>query len=319
MTKNKLYQNLISKLTDKKYHCIFLKLPITEILSSSDSQKEYESQLKQITDLSKLIFNSLDENGILWIVTDDLYSNGKLKKISFDVSSILTKSNFLLRNMIIWYNENKEKLPQDLVSCYSTIIFAVKNKNYNFDLDSAREPHIWKDFEWGGGRRSRYNPKGKNPSNLWLKTRSEKGKTLQHIPLTTEKMIERCLLLSNLKNKNALIFSDEKFSNLDELFPKSINWEIIPKINHKIKSISILGKKTTQKNISHDVCNKIINKTSEQMNDLTDESVQLVVTSPPYWGLRDYEVKNQIGYDDSYQEYDNFYINGLLIYCNRYN
>ena len=60
MTKNKLYQNLISKLTDKKYHCIFLKLPITEILSSSDSQKEYESQLKQITDLYKFILYNIN-------------------------------------------------------------------------------------------------------------------------------------------------------------------------------------------------------------------------------------------------------------------
>jgi site-specific DNA-methyltransferase (adenine-specific) len=304
MTKNNPYQKLISKLIEKKYQCIFVKLPINEIVLFTDSKKEYEIQLKKFHDLSQIIFNSLNDDGILWIVTDDLYSNGILKKTSFDISTILSKSNFLIRNMIIWYNENKEKLPQDLVSSYSTIIFSTKNKNYDFDLDSAREPHIWKDFEWGGGRRSRYNPKGKNPSNLWLKTRSEKGKTLQHIPLTTEKMIERCLLLSNLKNKNALIFSDEKFSKLEKLFPKSISWEIIPKINYKIKPISILGKKIPQ-NTSKDVYNKIINKTSELMNDLSDETVQLVVTSPPYWGLRDYDVKNQIGYDDSYQEYLN--------------
>ena len=107
--------------------------------------------------------------------------------------------------MIIWYNKNKEKFSRDLVRYYSTIIFAVKNKRYDFDLDSSREPHIWKDFEWGGGRRSRYNPKGKNPSNLWLKTHSEKGKTLNFIPLSTEKMMERCLLLSNSKNKDVLI------------------------------------------------------------------------------------------------------------------
>ena len=303
MTKNNPYRKLISKLTEKKYHCIFLKLPINEIVLSSDLTKEYETQLKKIHDLSKILFDSLDDDGILWIVTDDLYLNGTLKKISFDISSILTKSNFLLRNMIIWYNENKEKLPQDLVSSYSTIIFSTKNKNYDFDLDSTREPHIWKDFEWGGGRRSRYNPKGKNPSNLWLKTRSEKGKTLQHIPLTTEKMIERCLLLSNLKNKNALIFSDEKFSNLEKSFPKSITWEINSKINHKIKSNPILGKKISRPNNSHKFYNKIINKTSESMDDLSDETIQLVVTSPPYWGLRDYGVKNQIGFDDSYQEY----------------
>ena len=34
-----------------------------------------------------------------------------------------------------------------------------------------------------------------------------------------------------------------------------------------------------------------------------EESVQTVVTSPPYWSLRDYEVDRQIGRDDSLEEY----------------
>jgi DNA modification methylase len=33
----------------------------------------------------------------------------------------------------------------------------------------------------------------------------------------------------------------------------------------------------------------------EQMKTLPDESVHCVVTSPPYWGLRDYGVAGQIG------------------------
>ncbi len=35
------------------------------------------------------------------------------------------------------------------------------------------------------------------------------------------------------------------------------------------------------------------------------ESVQLVVTSPPYWQLKDYGHKGQIGYNDTYEEYIN--------------
>ena len=33
----------------------------------------------------------------------------------------------------------------------------------------------------------------------------------------------------------------------------------------------------------------------EVLRTLPDESVHCVVTSPPYWGLRDYEVDGQIG------------------------
>ena len=36
---------------------------------------------------------------------------------------------------------------------------------------------------------------------------------------------------------------------------------------------------------------------------LPSETVQTVVTSPPYWSLRDYEVADQIGRDDSFQDY----------------
>ena len=50
---------------------------------------------------------------------------------------------------------------------------------------------------------------------------------------------------------------------------------------------------------------KIINGDSRQMTELDDKSVDLVITSPPYWQLKDYGTKNQIGYNDSYEEYIN--------------
>ena len=50
---------------------------------------------------------------------------------------------------------------------------------------------------------------------------------------------------------------------------------------------------------------KIINGDSRQMNLLTDESVHLIITSPPYWQLKDYGIENQIGYHESYESYIN--------------
>ncbi|MEO8231618.1 MAG: DNA methyltransferase [Ignavibacteriota bacterium] len=41
------------------------------------------------------------------------------------------------------------------------------------------------------------------------------------------------------------------------------------------------------------------------MAKLNDESVHLVITSPPYWQLKDYGSDNQIGYNDSYENYIN--------------
>jgi len=41
------------------------------------------------------------------------------------------------------------------------------------------------------------------------------------------------------------------------------------------------------------------------MAEIDDESVRLIITSPPYWQLKDYGTKNQIGFDDSYEDYIN--------------
>ncbi len=41
----------------------------------------------------------------------------------------------------------------------------------------------------------------------------------------------------------------------------------------------------------------------EALTLLPDESVQTVLTSPPYWSLRDYEVEDQIGRNDSLNSY----------------
>ena len=41
------------------------------------------------------------------------------------------------------------------------------------------------------------------------------------------------------------------------------------------------------------------------MVEVPDESVQLIITSPPYWQLKDYGCEDQIGFNDSYSEYIN--------------
>ena len=50
---------------------------------------------------------------------------------------------------------------------------------------------------------------------------------------------------------------------------------------------------------------KIINGDSRNMAELPDNSVNLVITSPPYWQLKDYGSDNQIGFHDSYENYIN--------------
>lgn len=44
---------------------------------------------------------------------------------------------------------------------------------------------------------------------------------------------------------------------------------------------------------------------SRRMEEMQDESVHLVITSPPYWQLKDYGNGSQIGFNDSYEDYIN--------------
>jgi DNA modification methylase len=42
-----------------------------------------------------------------------------------------------------------------------------------------------------------------------------------------------------------------------------------------------------------------------RMGELSDRSIHLVITSPPYWQLKDYGSGDQIGFNDSYEDYIN--------------
>lgn len=50
---------------------------------------------------------------------------------------------------------------------------------------------------------------------------------------------------------------------------------------------------------------RIVFGDSRSLNNIEDKSIQLIITSPPYWQLKDYGVEEQIGFNDSYEEYIN--------------
>ena len=47
----------------------------------------------------------------------------------------------------------------------------------------------------------------------------------------------------------------------------------------------------------------VCGRANETLDVLPEDSVRTVVTSPPYWSLRDYEVDQQTGRDDSLTDY----------------
>jgi modification methylase len=50
---------------------------------------------------------------------------------------------------------------------------------------------------------------------------------------------------------------------------------------------------------------KIVIADSRSMAEVADESIHLIITSPPYWQLKDYDNDLQIGFHDTYEKYIN--------------
>ncbi len=60
----------------------------------------------------------------------------------------------------------------------------------------------------------------------------------------------------------------------------------------------------------------LINGDSRNLALIPDKSVHLIITSPPYWQLKDYGKESQIGFHDSYEDYINN-LNLVWSECNR--
>ena len=60
----------------------------------------------------------------------------------------------------------------------------------------------------------------------------------------------------------------------------------------------------------------LINGDSRCMSQIPNESVGLIVTSPPYWQLKDYGSESQIGFNQSYEDYIN-HLNLVWSECHR--
>lgn len=192
----------------------------------------------------------------------------------------------------------KSDLPDNVVYI---VWFAANVKAMYFDKDAIRESHIWKDVEWGH-RAKNYNPKGKDPGNVWIPTEDDgKGNITKHILMDGKAVIQRLFDCSYQHFLTNLFISDTATDG--EWAPKGLSFscEGSPlEENAFTDKCSRSGKESTTKN--YRPFGRVIWGSSENMSMIPDGTVDVVVTSPPYWDLKDYFKKGQIG-QESYKEY----------------
>lgn len=244
-----------------------------------------------IISLEKEYLN-LSENGSFFCIVKSQYRDGCIEKDFFDLVEYATeKLNLYYINTIV--------IPEDTYKTDNILYcvwFVKDKKEFYFNKDKIREKPIWKDVEWGK-RKKNYNPKGKDPGNVWIPTNDDgKGNITEHILLSIFNVFNRILDATIPDSGKYLILVDS--DNLQNYkYNKFGEIRYIPYKNDDI----FLGNNICIENKvkSHP---KVIFNTSENMIGVENESIDLVVTSPPYWDLKNYYKKNQIG-QESYDIY----------------
>jgi len=261
------------------------------------------SNYEEINTMVPGLLNSLvDDGNIFLFVRNKVNKEGILKFNFLNVVEKVCQLDGKYVNIIIC--PSKERRINNLLKTkYFSIIWLAKNysKMY-FNKDAIREKHIWKDVEWGG-REKNYNKNGKDPGNVWLQTEDNgKGKITKHIVLDLKRIIDRIILSTTKPNEEVLI----DISGVKNLTIESNDRKII--INSKRDTPSFEFNYSLNNNLPQNVFwgGKVIFDTCETMQKIDNNSVTLIVTSPPYWNLKNYFKEAQIGKEDY-----NTYLNRL--------
>lgn len=239
-------------------------------------KKRYEGLKNDMLDYFSKI---PDEGSFFAIYTTEYDGAGNVVHDFFDVISEAVRIGYKYVNTIVYPTTDvRHVFLEDNVKY---VVWLCKdNKAMKFNKDHIREKHIWKDVEWGK-RAKNYNPKGKDPGNVWIPTIDDGHANItEHILLSDADVIQRIIGMTECNDDYALL--EETAAAASCVRPQERN------ICNEAGDEPLAG--------------KVIFDTAEDMAVMEDGSVSVFVTSPPYWNLKDYFKKGQIG-QESYDQY----------------
>ncbi len=220
-------------------------------------------------------FGELRESGMFFAICSTEYdADGNVVHDFLDIISEATSLGYGYVNTIVYPTENVQKVAFSDNVRY--VVWLCKDHaRMSINKDAIREKHIWKDVEWGK-RAKNYNPKGKDPGNVWIPT-EDNGRAIitKHILLSDDQVIGRLLVLSDCGSDYRVYESDRHGTDIPE------------------------GGTISHEQLSGSMCSgQVYFRSSEDMGDIPDGSAGVVVTSPPYWNLKDYFKRGQIGQEE---------------------
>ena len=219
----------LSKLPAESVDCIVTSPPYFRQRDYSDPQQvgtektpsEYAASLVEIFDAARRVLKS---SGSLWLVLGDKYKNGELLGMPWRVAFGLIDNGWVLRSDVIWQKPNA--MPSSVKTRPTTdheyVFFFTKSKDYYYDADAIREPHVTftEKSRMRGGRNhffkrgstpesgknggdpnlhdarwdQAFHPKGRNKRTVWPISLSKFREA--HFAVFPEKLVETCILAS---------------------------------------------------------------------------------------------------------------------------
>lgn len=165
-------------------------------------ENDLESINNKLLELENEIEN-LDDSSTIWIISSKYTDEGELVLPYFEIAEKL--KNLKLKNIILVPDFSRRNRNRVFTDNTYEILFLSKTDSYFFDKDPIREEHIWKNVEWGK-RKKNYHELGKDPGNVWLKTKDDgKANITNHVELSFKEVIERIILCSTKKNSKCLL------------------------------------------------------------------------------------------------------------------
>lgn len=206
-------------------------LPTCAIIQLPDfrTNEKIETQLKIMENKWRYIYNEVGESGSLLLFGINSFQDDQLVPWPLIVAEDITeKTSFAIKNIFIWYKETNDLKEKDFALKHVYIIFLVHSlAKYYFNKDSIREPHIFRDIEWGGNRLkcktsyhenevTRYSSKGRDPGNVFYRTsRDDKGYITDFHEYSSRDMYEK--IISLFTKENSQIITNIKDNNFLKL------------------------------------------------------------------------------------------------------
>ena len=187
--------------------------------------EQYVQRLVEIFSEARRV---LKDDGTLWLVLGDKYKNGAQLGMPWRVALALQADGWILRSDIIWHKPNA--MPSSVKTRPTTdheyIFLFSKSKQYYYDVDAIREPHVTfsENSKMKGGRNhffkkgstpekgknggsvnlhdsrwdQAFHPKGRNKRTVWSISLSKFRDA--HFAVFPESLVETCVLAGCKKN-----------------------------------------------------------------------------------------------------------------------